>query len=223
MIWLVGAVVAAALGLFVYWTIIITEGVYLGQKVVTYLYDLAAHKYDKLKEYNEADEYCYLGVPLSEALGYNFHGVILDVATGTGRLPLAMTRLPEFGGQVIGLDHSAKMLAVARRHLPHLPLVQADAMHLPFVTNYFDAVTCLEAIEFTPKPEGCLGEMVRVLTSGGILLTTNRVGWETKFMPGKTWTKDQLQAILTSLPFDEFVITPWETIYDQVWARKQTW
>jgi ubiquinone/menaquinone biosynthesis C-methylase UbiE len=221
MIWLIGTLVTALLGAFIYWTIVITEGGYFGQKLVTFLYDQAANKYDKLKEYNEADEYSYLAVPLRDALGYNFHGTVLDVATGTGRLPLAMASLPDFNGKLIGLDHSAKMLGVARQHLPTLPLVQADAARLPFATDSLDTVTCLEALEFLPVPKVGLLEMIRILTPGGILLTTNRVGWETKLMPGKTWTKNQLQTILKTQPIDEFVIVPWETIYDQVWARKE--
>jgi ubiquinone/menaquinone biosynthesis C-methylase UbiE len=223
MIWVLGAVGLTVLGCFLYWTIVVTEGSYFGQGVVTYLYDRAAHKYNKLKEYNEADEYCFLSVPLRDALGYNFHGTILDVAVGTGRLPVAMAALPDFSGRVIGLDHSAGMLAVARQHLPTLPLIQADAMRLPFAANSFEAVTCLEALEFVSEPKTGLQELIRILMPGGILLTTNRVGWETKLMPGKTWSSDQLHAILAAQPLDDFVVIPWETIYDQIWARKRMW
>jgi ubiquinone/menaquinone biosynthesis C-methylase UbiE len=58
----------------------------------------------------------------------------LDVACGTGYLT---ERLP---GEVVGVDQSARMLAAARRRLPHLDFVQGDALALPFSAGAFDRV-----------------------------------------------------------------------------------
>lgn len=212
MVWILGFLVIGLAALFVYWQIVITEGVYLGQKVVTLLYDRVAHEYDDIKEYSEIDELYFLGVPLSQALGDDFDGVILDVATGTGRVPAVMDHLPYFRGQVIGLDHSAKMLAVARQKMPDLPLVQADAMRLPFARDAVAAVTSLEALEFLPDPKGGIAEMTRVLMPGGVLLTTNRVGWEAKLMPGKALPTKRLVRILEAIPLVDISIRIWETL-----------
>jgi len=218
--WAIAIALVVAAGLW-YWQIIIAEGAYLGQWLVTLLYDRYAHKYNRIKAFNPQEEYHFLGLPLWHTLGTDFDGVILDVATGTGRLPLAMTALPHFRGQVVGADHSRRMLAQARRTLPQTPLVVADALHLPFAAASVGAVTCLEALEFFPDPAAGLREMARVLAPNGTLLTTHRIGWETKFMPGKTFSAKVLTQILTEFGFENIAITPWLDIYNQVWATKK--
>lgn len=219
--WIAAAIIGAAIvGLLAYWQLIIAEGVYLGQKTVTLLYDRVAHKYNSIKAFDELDDPVWLGAPLARALGYNFRGIVLDVATGTGRLSAAMNQVPYFKGQVIGVDHSVKMLAIANQAVPDTPLVVADAMRLPFAAGSVGAVTCLEALEFFPDAQKSLREMTRVLATDGFLLTTNRIGWETRLMPGKTFTSDRLKAMLAQLPLTNIFTTPWLDIYEQVWARK---
>jgi hypothetical protein len=39
-------------------------------------------------------------------------------------------------------------------------------------------------------------------------------------MPGKTWTPEQLEAILRRFRLQQIDIQIWEDIYDLVWARK---
>jgi ubiquinone/menaquinone biosynthesis C-methylase UbiE len=58
----------------------------------------------------------------------------LDVACGTGFL----TR--HLGGEVVGLDASRRMLAVAREQAPAARFVQGDALELPFDAGSFDRV-----------------------------------------------------------------------------------
>lgn len=48
---------------------------------------------------------------------------VLDAGCGTGRV---MIRLAELGYDCVGVDLDASMLAVARRHAPELPWIQAD-------------------------------------------------------------------------------------------------
>jgi ubiquinone/menaquinone biosynthesis C-methylase UbiE len=56
----------------------------------------------------------------------------LDVACGTG----FMTR--HLRGEVVGLDQSDEMLAVASEQAPNATLVQGDALELPFQDGSFD-------------------------------------------------------------------------------------
>jgi ubiquinone/menaquinone biosynthesis C-methylase UbiE len=56
----------------------------------------------------------------------------LDVACGTGFLT---RHLP---GEVVGLDQSESMLAVARVQAPRVEFVQGDALALPFADGSFD-------------------------------------------------------------------------------------
>ncbi len=123
------------------------------------------------------------------------------------------------------------MLDVARRdtaaYRDRITFIQADAMALPFVSNSLPVVACLEALEFLPEPRQGLTELIRVLQPSsaehpdrGWLLTTNRVGWETWLLPGKTWSRPGLREMLGELPLRYVDIQVWESIYDLVWAQK---
>ena len=223
--WITLIVPAVILILIGYWQLVITEGVYLGTKVVTLLYDWTTPRYDRLKDFNAAEEAYFLGRPLASALGNYKQPRVLDIATGTGRLLQTLLGQPGFDGQVFGLDLSARMLRVAEQHLAlqaeQVGLVVASAAPLPMADDQFEAVTCLEALEFFADGQVALDEMVRVLRPGGWLLITNRVGWEAHLMPGHTWSRAQLIKILRGLPLTDISVRPWQTYYDLVWARKR--
>jgi ubiquinone/menaquinone biosynthesis C-methylase UbiE len=99
-------------------------------------------------------------------------------------------------------------------------LLWRNAADLPFPDATFDAVSCLEALEFMPDPQRVLREMARVLRPGGLLLTTNRVNWEGRLMPGKAFTDDQMRAMLHEVGMQTVEIRAWQVYYDLVWARK---
>jgi SAM-dependent methyltransferase len=66
---------------------------------------------------------------------------ILDVGSGTGRIPMLLSRLAETErpGQVMAVDESLAMLACQKEELnPAGPLVQADGRCLPFVKGWAD-------------------------------------------------------------------------------------
>ena len=54
--WVLLVVAFVVLVLIGYWQLVIAEGTYLGTRVVTLLYDLAAHRYDRLKSFDADDE-----------------------------------------------------------------------------------------------------------------------------------------------------------------------
>jgi SAM-dependent methyltransferase len=191
---------------------------------VTLLYDWSARIYERIKQYDAGDEQWFLGLPLARALALIPAPLVLDVATGTGRLPRALLRQPSFEGRVIGLDLSRRMLREAVRRtaqfVDRLTYIWQDAQQLPFDDGTFDAVTCLEALEFTPNPQDVLAELVRVLRPGGVLLVTNRVGRDARFMPGKTFPRDAFGQLLREFPLEEVRIRPWQMDYDLAWAVK---
>ena len=90
--------VGLLLFLLFYWLIIDTEGAFLGRRVVVWLYDLTAHRYDAIKEFDTADEEHLVVRPLMAALADCPAPVILDVATGTGRVPFDLLQQPTFTG-----------------------------------------------------------------------------------------------------------------------------
>lgn len=212
--------------LFLYWLLVVTEGVYLGTKVVVLLYDWSAKRYNKLKGFNSAEEDIFLGEPLSLALAQWKGARVLDVATGTGRLPITLLRQARFEGRVVGLDMSKGMLEVAKEFMlstcGRLQLVRHNAATpLPFADGSFHAVTCMEALEFLPEPTRTLREMARVLKEGGCLLITNRVGLDAKLMPGKTWRDERLVEELEGMGFVDVRVQSWQVYYTLVWARRR--
>jgi ubiquinone/menaquinone biosynthesis C-methylase UbiE len=99
-------------------------------------------------------------------------------------------------------------------------LVQQAASDLPFADEAFDAVTCLEALEFFPNDTVALQEMIRVLSPGGALLVTRRRGWEGKTFIGRYRDRDTFEAHLSSLGLEEVETLLWQIEYDLVFARK---
>jgi len=225
---MIGVLIAVSLwGLaaLLYWLLVTTEGTYLGGRVVTWLYDLVAHRYNKIKDLYYVDEARYLGLPLVEALSSVQAPRVLDVATGTGRVPLAILRAQELDGPIVALDRSPRMLAEARTVLEHrdgaVAFVLGDAGKLSFGKDTFDCVTCLEALEFMRDGAETLREMVRVLRSGGILLLSNRVGRDARFFPGRLCGRGRLERRLGELGLEDIKTQRWQVHYDLVWSRKR--
>jgi demethylmenaquinone methyltransferase/2-methoxy-6-polyprenyl-1,4-benzoquinol methylase len=93
---------------------------------------------------------------------------ILDLATGSGDLALAMQKaMPR--AQIVGADFCLPMLQVAARKGLR-PLVVADGTRLPFSDTSFDAVTVAFGLRNMESWPGALREMSRVLVPGGHLL-----------------------------------------------------
>jgi ubiquinone/menaquinone biosynthesis C-methylase UbiE len=223
---LVTAILCAVIGAGVlYWLVVTTEGAYLGPRAVTYLYDKGASSYDRVKAFDPVDDAWDLARPLLSKLKSARNPLVLDVATGTGRLPLALLRCLDFEGSIVGLDLSLRMLEEARRKTAgqegRVTLVWKDGLVLPFSDETFDAVCCVEALEFMARPREALREMVRVLRPGGTLLATNRVGLDALLMPGRSFSAQQLKGLLASLSLTAVEIKRWQTYYDLVWAKKE--
>lgn len=223
MIWAASLFGLVAVGAFLYWALVITEGAYLGQSVVTLLYDLTPRYYDRIKEITWKRDHENLALPMLAWLEGVQNPLVLDVGTGTGRFPNTLLAEDGFEGQVWGLDASIGMLRRARDRLApfgeRCTLIRESANALPFPDETFDAVACLEALEFTPRPAGTLGELMRVLRPGGVLLLSNRIG-RARWFPGRTYNDDQLVDLLCGYPLSKIEIHSWNTFYDQIWVRK---
>ena len=93
---------------------------------------------------------------------------VLDLATGSGDLALAIARkLPT--ADVTGADFSSEMLAIARRKGVAKTVV-ADALQLPFANGSFDCVTVAFGLRNMADWGAALREMSRVLAADGSLL-----------------------------------------------------
>lgn len=211
--------------LLLWWLLVKTEGVYLGRRAVIWLYDVYATRYDGIKAFDAESEDIYLARPILDRIPHIRAPLVLDVATGTGRLPLALLEQPTFQGRVFGIDLSRKMLTAAASKLAPFGsrsvLMHMPAERLPFPDDTFDLVTCLEALEFMMQPRAVLHELARVLRPGGLLVLTNRQELDAKLMPGHTYRHETLEQILRDdIGLTHVDIQIWQFDYRIVWAVK---
>jgi len=95
-------------------------------------------------------------------------GKIVDLATGTGDLALALQRkLPD--AEVTGVDFVPEMLELAQRKGVRKTIL-ADAMQLPFSDGSFDCITIAFGLRNMENWGDALAEMSRVLGRDGHLL-----------------------------------------------------
>lgn len=94
---------------------------------------------------------------------------ILDVACGTGEFErLLLNENPK--QQVVGVDISDKMLAIARQKCQAYPNVEfhtASVTSLPFKSHSFDWVLSANAFHYFNEPLEALAEIKRVLKPNG--------------------------------------------------------
>lgn len=100
---------------------------------------------------------------------------ILDMATGTGDLAIAMARRIR-GCSVCGADLSPEMLEEARRKIvrrgldERITLMECDAERIELQTGCVDAATIGFGIRNFEHPERGLSELFRTIKSGGHLV-----------------------------------------------------
>ncbi|MGD8553848.1 MAG: class I SAM-dependent methyltransferase [Anaerolineales bacterium] len=213
---------AALLGLLAYWELDICEGAHLGRRFVVWIYDLAALRFERIKEFDPDWEQRFLGEPIARTLGSLSEARVLDVGAGTGRVARAFLPVARLDAQVLCLEPSRRMMRVGRSLLQDSRgrWLRGWSNSLPFAERAFDAVTCLEVLEFTPNPPAALQELVRVLRPGGWLVITNRIGWRAPLILGRTYSKTRFANLLRQAGLRDVQIYPWQVDYDIAWARK---
>jgi ubiquinone/menaquinone biosynthesis C-methylase UbiE len=133
---------------------------------------------------NPAENYhCYfvpaIGAPMAEDLmdvaRLQTGERVLDVGCGTGVVTRLAAECVGVAGNVVGLDVTPGMLAVARSQTPpgiSIDWYEATAESMPLPDEAFDAALCQMALQFIPDKMAALREMRRVLDRGGRVLVT---------------------------------------------------
>jgi ubiquinone/menaquinone biosynthesis C-methylase UbiE len=99
--------------------------------------------------------------------------IVLDVGCGPGTDTIQLARQVSSSGQVIGVDYDAKMIAEGEQRAQKAGVSAwvihkcADAIELPFGSDYFDSCRSERLFEHLLNPGKTLSEMVRVTKSGG--------------------------------------------------------
>jgi demethylmenaquinone methyltransferase/2-methoxy-6-polyprenyl-1,4-benzoquinol methylase len=120
---------------------------------------------------------------------------VLDVACGTGDLSLAL--LHDSKARVFAVDFCRPMLAIAATKVlkagAALPLIEGDALVLPFADRSFEAVTIAFGLRNLASFEAGFRELLRVLKPGGTLAVLEFS------QPRALWLRSLFQVYFTRL------------------------
>lgn len=144
----------------------------LGKKVqVTQMFDNISENYDSLNRVISFGIDKKWRKRVVKIVSSQNPSSILDIATGTGDLAIALVKT---GAQrIVGLDLSPKMLEVGRNKVleknlqERIEMVIGDSENLPFDNNTFDAITVAFGVRNFENLEEGLKEIHRVLKPGG--------------------------------------------------------
>lgn len=138
------------------------------------MFDQIAPRYDLLNKLNSLGLDRYWRRVLVQAVAGTHPRQILDVATGTGDVAIALARAcPE--AQITGMDLSREMMAVGVRKVEAVGLADrigfgvGDALDIDLPDEAVDAVTCAFGVRNFASLEQGFREFARVLTPGGIV------------------------------------------------------
>jgi ubiquinone/menaquinone biosynthesis C-methylase UbiE len=110
-----------------------------------------------------------LTAKLIEMLSVQGDELVLDLATGTGRVARPLSKYIK-AGRIVGVDQALAMLDVGHRHEDSIPAYsqtagEADA--LPFKSNSFDRAFVSFSLHHFGSAGGVVQEVLRVVKSGG--------------------------------------------------------
>lgn len=143
-------------------------------------------RYDELAEVLSFRQNAQWRRELVSRLSTHRPNTILDVATGTAGVAIALAAATE--ARITGVDISDAMLARGRQRVQRaglagritLELARAEA--LPYQPGYFDAVSFTYLLRYVADPEATLAGLARVIRPGGHMASLDfyvppKVGW----------------------------------------------
>ena len=98
---------------------------------------------------------------------------LLDVGCGLGDAALSLAEDLGTGGEVVGVDASAEMIAAARGRADgatcRVRFAVGDALALDEPTSCFDAVRSERCLQWLTDPDAAVAEMAQVVRPGGLV------------------------------------------------------
>ena len=152
-------------------------------------------------------------------------GTVLEIGVGTGRiaLPLAAAGVP-----LAGVDLSLPMLERLHHNAGGrgpFPVALADATRLPFPASTFGGAFAVHVLHLIPGWRTALGELVRVVRPGGVVLLdlgggTSKLGREIRAQiearlgagamrnAGLDWGRTRIDGLMTGLGATRRAVPP---------------
>ena len=100
------------------------------------MFDAVARRYDLMNDVAAMGQVSMWRDQMVESLAVAEGDTVLDLAAGTGTSSAALARA---GARVVAADFSLGMMTEGQRRGAPVPFVGADAQHLPFQDDSFDA------------------------------------------------------------------------------------
>jgi ubiquinone/menaquinone biosynthesis C-methylase UbiE len=101
-------------------------------------------------------------------------GAILDIGAGTAQIPIELCRQHPTA-TVLAVDLAQHMLDVGERNVAAAGLAErirlqlVDAKRMPYADGSFAVLVSNSIVHHIPEPPAVVGEMVRVVRSGGLI------------------------------------------------------
>ncbi len=139
-----------------------------------------AEAYDKLwgdqellKHYMEPARIKAFREVLRFILKQDYGARVVELGFGSGNfLKMLVDENRQNKLEVYGLDYAESGVERARNLIPEGKFVHGDIYALPYESNYFDQVYCLQTLEHLHAPEKALLEMDRICKPDGLILLT---------------------------------------------------
>lgn len=128
------------------------------------MFDSIAGRYDLMNDLAALGQVRMWRELMVDALELDEDDAVLDLAAGTGTSSTAIARA---GARVVAADFSLGMMTEGRRRGAPVPFVGADAHHLPFADDSFDAAVISFGLRNVQDPRRGIAEMTRVVRPGG--------------------------------------------------------
>ncbi|MHB8681768.1 MAG: class I SAM-dependent methyltransferase [Acidimicrobiales bacterium] len=136
------------------------------------LFDGLPSRYDRLAEWLSFGQNGRWRRAMVEAVASCRPGSVLDVATGTAGVALALRR--RTGASVVGVDLTEQMVRRGRANVRTAPetgiaLAVGRGEQLPFADASFDALTFTYLLRYVDDPAATIRELARVVRPGGVM------------------------------------------------------
>jgi demethylmenaquinone methyltransferase/2-methoxy-6-polyprenyl-1,4-benzoquinol methylase len=129
------------------------------------MFDRVAKRYDVTNTVLSGGQDRFWRIATRKALAPEAGERVLDLAAGTG---VSTVELARDGAWCVAADFSLGMLRNGLHR--KLPMVAADALHLPFASESFDVATVTLGIRNFVDTKAALTEIARVVKPGGRLV-----------------------------------------------------